>query len=219
MNWLEVVPGDFVINRFRSSDHAVSEITKLNIEDVQLPQELSPLSQFFLGAALLGPNHIYSTIPLADESSLQVLKNDVCVHYEVNQKLQSPNGVEITMHKAKTTSIQKLLEMNTLNIIDPVVKDLFLRKPTDKQREYGTVYYKINKNAISDVSVPGFDLAWMFISSSYKLNGGFSLSPIGWTLSRELPNSIAIAYISHRCNDLVLAVDRNQDVISLEILF
>lgn len=79
--------------------------------------------------------------------------------------------------------------------------------------------HKANKKAISNGSVPGFDLAWKFISSSYKLNGGFSLRPIGWKLSHELSHSIAIAYISHRCNDLVLAVDKNEDVISLEILF
>lgn len=137
----------------------------------------------------------------------------------MSQKLESLNWAEITIHKAKTASIQKLLEMNTLNTVDPVVKDLFLRKPSDKQREYGTAYYKVNKKAISNGSVPGFDLAWKFISSSYKLNGGFSLRPIGWKLSHELSHSIAIAYISHRCNDLVLAVDKNEDVISLEILF
>lgn len=58
MNWLEEVPRDFISNRIRPNDHAASEATKLHIDDVHLVKELSPLSQFFLGAALLGPDYI-----------------------------------------------------------------------------------------------------------------------------------------------------------------
>ncbi|MFE4354514.1 hypothetical protein [Peribacillus butanolivorans] len=210
MEWLKPYEDD---DQFEDNlDSSVNFKIKKFIPESNVSKKYSILTEFFL---LLGAQHSDGVTSLYVHNKIDTqLIEEIMMHFDDTKVvLENELPTEIMLSKPNQESLTLIRSKN----ISPITKDLF--GTSNKEFDWRPVkLYKVLSEFIDKYDDAEFDKVLDCLKNTSPAPTT-SLSLSSWTLKDSLKENLAIRYLAHKCKNLCLYIDDENNISTIKLDF
>lgn len=195
---------------------------RFNKVEVDKPNGITTLAQYFLAGNVWLTDNFRVGIPVRNRKVLQRVMQEVAPHFTDVKQCVRDGFIETVYLQAPRPESLELFKQTETEIL-PIMKDLYRHQDisvwySGKKRRL--VHYTVNLEVLEPYNGYGIQEVQDLLRTAYFEDGGesFALMPLGWTMGGSLKDSAALRFLAGFVPFLKISVDEeNGEVLLLEM--